>query len=122
MFRGIRNPRVQDTLTQSMSFTLSVYSEKDLTSCSGLKLTSEIMFWLWKSKMVFSDALKHHFYSIFLLGVKSAVYKPLNAEAEAEGRKTIGSHTEGLYRVKALAHCQALHSALSLWFLELKCH
>lgn len=90
MFRGLRNPKVQDTLTQSLSFALSVYSEKDikaLTWCSGLKLTSEIMFWLWKNKMFFSEVLKQHFYSIFFLGVESAVYKPLNAEAEAEGGK-----------------------------------
>lgn len=60
-----------------------------------------------KNKMFFSEVLKQHFYRIFFQGVKSAVYKPLNAEAEAEGRKTIGSQAEGLYRWKALPHWQA---------------
>lgn len=60
-----------------------------------------------KNKRFFSEVLKQHFYSIFFLGVKSAVYKPLNAEAEAEGKKTIGNQTEGLCRLKTLPHWQA---------------
>lgn len=65
-----------------------------------------------KNKMFFSEVLKQLLYSIFFLGVKRAVYKPLNAEAEAEGRKTIGSQAEGLCRLKALPHGQASYQSL----------
>lgn len=44
----------------------------------------------------FPEVFKTTFLSIFFLGAESTVYEPLNAEAEADRRKTIGIEAEGL--------------------------
>lgn len=54
-----------------------------------------------KNKMLSWSFSKQHFSSIFFPSVESTAYVPLNAEAEADRRKTIGIETEGLYRLKA---------------------